>query len=115
MNEKTIRLIVFFVFVVTAIIVICLGVLLAVYNYVSAMNDKDRVLRDWKLHTCCYGTCEHGDEGLDTCFVVITTTVSLGIVLVALAVAIFLYMTGHDYYRCGRFECPEENNTRREE
>ena len=111
MNEKTIRLIVFSVFVVAAVIVTCLGVLLAVYNYETAMKNKDSVLRDWKLHTCCCGTCEFSDEELETQYIIITATVSLGMALGALAVAIFLYIAGYDYYRCGHFECPEENST----
>jgi len=111
MNEKTNRIIIFSVLIVAAIIIAYLGILLAVYNYEDSMENKDSALRDWKLHICCYGTCEFSDEELEMQYIIITVTVSLGIALGALATAIFLYIAGHDYYRCGRFECPEENST----
>ena len=91
MNEAVKRKIVFYTFIVLAVVVLCLGVLLAVYNYEESMKNKDSVLRDWKLHTCCCGTCEYSDEELEIQYIIMTATISLTIAMGALALAIWLY------------------------
>jgi len=83
-------------------------VLLAVYNYEESMKNKDSVLRDWKLHTCCCGTCEYSDEELEIQYIIMTATISLTIAMGALALAIWLYNKGYKYYKQGCFHCPEE-------
>jgi hypothetical protein len=103
MNEETKRRIVFSLFFLLAIVILCLGVLLAVYNYEASMASEDSVIREWKLHTCCCGTCEYSDEELKMHFIMLTATTTLSIALGALAVAIWLYNKGRNYYRYASF------------
>jgi hypothetical protein len=110
MNEKIKRRIVFSVFIVVAVVVLCLGVLLAVYNYEAFMASEESVMREWKRHTCCCGTCEYSDEELKMHFIVLTVTTSLSMVLGTLAVAVWLYNKGHNYYRYGCLWCRKEKS-----
>jgi len=111
MDRETKRKVVSSMFIVATIVVLCLGVLLAMSNYETYMASKVFVLRDWRLRMCSTATCKYGDEWLETMFTVTTIGISVAVFLLALVVAIILYIVGHDYYKCGRFDCPEENRT----
>ena len=108
MNGETKRRIVFSIFIVVSVVVLCLGVLLAVYNYEASMASEGYVMREWKLHICCGGTCEYSDDELKIYFVMLTVSTSLGIALGALAVSIWLYNKGRNYYRYDCLLCRRE-------
>jgi hypothetical protein len=112
MNEKTKRVVVSSMFIVAMIVVLCLGVLLAMSNYETSMASKGFILRDWRLQMCSTATYKCDDEWLETMFTMRTIGISVAVFLLALVVAIILYIVGHDYYKCGRFDCPEEDGTR---
>jgi len=111
MDGETKRRVVSSMFIVTAVVVLCLGVLLAMSNYETYMASKGFILRDWRLRMCSTATCKYGDEWLETMFTVTTIGISVAVFVLALAVAIILCILGHDYYKCGRLDCPEENRT----
>jgi hypothetical protein len=112
MDRGTKRRIVSSMFIVATIVVLCLGMLLAMSNYETSMETKSFILRDWRLQMCSTATYKCNDEWLETIFTLTTIATSVGAFMLALAVAIILYIVGHDYYECGRFDCPEENSTR---
>jgi hypothetical protein len=61
MSEETKRRIVFSMFIVVSVVVLCLGVLLAVYNYEASMASADSVMCEWKLskHSRGRPSCVH--------------------------------------------------------
>ncbi|MEM3549302.1 MAG: hypothetical protein QXJ23_09910 [Thermofilum sp.] len=102
------RKIVFFTFVVLAIVIVYLGALLALDNYRGFKASENIIIQDWKRHTCCYDTCEYSDDVLKLHLAILTITSTLTIAMGAIAVAIWLYSNGYKYYRRGCFHCPEE-------
>ncbi|MCI4409016.1 MAG: hypothetical protein JHC26_07980 [Thermofilum sp.] len=105
MNEAVKVKIVFYAFVVLAVVIMYLGILLALDNYKGFKASENIIIQDWKRHTCCYDTCEYSDDVLKLHLVILTITSTLTIAMVAIAIAIWLYNKGYKYYKQ---RCPEE-------
>jgi len=106
MNEKTKRIIVFSIFVMLAFIVCAVGAQVTSYIYETTPSFKQ-----WMDCVSCYGEYFCGASPMPLWKSLLVFIMNLAsIILAGLAI-----ITGASYYKCGRFECPDENNTRREE
>jgi len=95
MNEKIKRKIVAFVFGISAIIVLCIGALIAWKIYVASGSS----LWNWTQCDCCYGTCECDIYPLNA----VWFASILGVATLSVMVATWLFASGYAYYKYGHF------------
>jgi len=105
MNEKTKRIIVFFIFIVLAFVVFAVDAQVTWYVY-----ETTPPLKQWMYCVSCYGEYFCGPLPLPMWASLLVFVVHL----VAIISAMFLIISGASYYKCGRFECLEEKEEHNE-
>ena len=94
MNEKTKRKIVASMLGIFAIIVLCIGALIAWTIYVASGSS----LWKWTRCECCYGTCDCVIYPLNA----VWFTSILGVATLSVTVATWLLASSYAYYKYGR-------------
>jgi hypothetical protein len=100
MTEKKKRLLVASLFYVLAFAVFMVGALASWHAYEMVTSPRNC----WMWSDCCYGECVCGSPPLP-----LWASLQYFVINLAAVILMMLFVIlGASYYKCGRFQCPEE-------